>query len=354
MENSKIHRNTRITAIGNVIIGDDNPIVVQSMTKTDTHDFKATIKQINELESVGCELIRVAIPTLDAAKKIKKIKKEINIPLIADVHFDHKLAIESIKSGADKIRLNPGNIDSRWKIEEIIKVCKDKGVPIRVGGNTGSIKDRYLKKYRGPTSEALLESVLDEIKIIESMNFNLIVVSLKSSNVLTMIEANRKFSSIRDYPLHLGVTEAGIPGRGEIPSAIGIGTLLLKGIGDTIRVSLTGNPVLEVKAAYNILNTLNLRNYGVRIISCPTCGRLEYDMLSLLSKVEELAKNIKKPLTIAVMGCSVNGPGEAREADIGITGGKKSAVIFKKGKIVATTSEDNLIDIFLSELNTLT
>lgn len=354
MKNSKINRNTRVIDIGNVKIGGNNPIAIQSMTKTNTNDVKATIKQIIELENAGCELIRVAVPDLEVAKKIKEIKKGINIPLIADVHFDHRIAIESIKYGADKIRLNPGNINSRWKIKEIIKACKDRGVPIRVGGNTGSIKNRYLKKYNGPTSKALLESVLDEIKIIESMDFDLIVISLKSSNVITMIDANRKFSKIRNYPLHLGVTEAGIPGKGEIPSAIGIGTLLLEGIGDTIRVSLTGNSVLEVKASYNILNALNLRNYGVRIISCPTCGRLEYDMLSLLSKIEELVKNIKKPLTIAVMGCSVNGPGEAKEADIGIAGGKKSAVIFKKGGIVKTVSENNLIETFISELNTLT
>jgi (E)-4-hydroxy-3-methylbut-2-enyl-diphosphate synthase len=354
LKKSKIIRNTRVIDIGDVKIGGDNPIAVQSMTKTNTHNVKATIKQIIELENAGCELIRLAIPDLEAAKKIKEIKKGINIPLIADVHFDHRIAIESIKYGADKIRLNPGNIDSRWKIEEIIKECKERKVPIRVGGNAGSIKDKYLKKYSGPTSEALLESVLDEIKIIESMDFDSIVVSLKSSNVLTMIDANRKFSKIRNYPLHLGITEAGIPGTGEIPSAIGIGTLLLEGIGDTIRVSLTGNPVLEVKASYNILKSINLRNYGVIIISCPTCGRLEYDMLSLLFKVEELVKNIKKPLTIAVMGCSVNGPGEAKEADIGIAGGNKSAVIFKKGKIVATVNEDNLIETFLSELNTLT
>ncbi|MBA7660734.1 4-hydroxy-3-methylbut-2-en-1-yl diphosphate synthase (flavodoxin) [subsurface metagenome] len=353
MKNLKPHKNSRVVKIGSLKIGGGNPIAVQSMTKTNSHDVRATIKQIKELEEVGCEMIRVAIPTIEAAKKLKDIKKGINIPLIADIHFDYRLAIESIKQGADKIRINPGNINSRLKVKEIIKACKEREIPIRVGGNTGSLKEKYLKKFKGPTPEALIESVLDEIRIIESLNFDSIVVSLKSSNVRTMIEANHLFSSISDYPLHLGVTEAGLPGRGEIPSAIGIGTLLYEGIGDTIRVSLTGDPILEVKAAYNILGTLNLRNMGVRIISCPTCGRLEYDMLSVLASVLKLVRNLKKPLTIAIMGCSVNGPGEAKEADIGIAGGKKSAVIFKKGKIVATVNEENLIDAFLSELNSL-
>jgi len=353
LKNLKPNKNSRVVKIGRLKIGGGNPIAVQSMTKTNSHDVRATIKQIKELEEVGCEMVRVAIPTIEAAKKLKDIKKGINIPLIADIHFDYRLAIESIKQGADKIRINPGNINSRLKVKEIIKACKEREIPIRVGGNTGSLKEKYLKKFRGSTPEALIESVLDEIRIIESLNFDSIVVSLKSSNVRTMIKANHLFSSISDYPLHLGVTEAGLPGRGEIPSAIGIGTLLYEGIGDTIRVSLTGDPILEVKAAYNILGTLNLRSMGVRIISCPTCGRLEYDMLSVLASVLKLVRNLKKPLTIAIMGCSVNGPGEAKEADIGIAGGKKSAVIFKKGKIVATVNEENLIDAFLSELNSL-
>jgi len=351
--NSRNIRNSRVVKIGNVNIGHKNPIIVQSMTKTDTHKVKDTVKQIKKLEEAGCEMVRVAVPDLQAAEKLREIRKEINIPLIADIHYDYRLAIKSAEQGVDKIRINPGNIDARWKVKEIIKVCKERDIPIRVGGNTGSLKEKYLNRFRGPTPKALVESALDEIRIIESLDFDSIVVSLKSSDVRTMIEANRLFSPIRDYPLHLGVTEAGLPGGGDVFSAVGIGILLYQGIGDTIRVSLTGDPVLEVRTAYNILNALDLRMIGPRIISCPTCGRLEYDMLSVLTKVEKLLINSKKPLTIAVMGCSVNGPGEAREADIGIAGGKESAVIFKKGKIVATVKKENLIDAFLSELKTL-
>jgi len=354
LRNSKTIRSSRVVKIGDVKIGGDNAITVQSMAKTDTRKVGDTIKQIKELEEVGCELIRVAVPDNAAAGKLHKIKKGIKIPLIADIHYDYRLAIESAKQGVDKIRINPGNIDARWKVKEIVKVCQERGIAIRVGGNTGSLKDKYLKKFKGSTPEALVESVMDEIRIIESMNFESLVVSLKSSNVRTMIEANKLFSSMRDYPIHLGVTEAGLPGRGEVFSAVGIGTLLYEGIGDTIRVSLTGDPALEVKAAYNILTALDIRSIGPKIISCPTCGRLEYDMLSVLNKVTELLRNLKKPLTIAVMGCSVNGPGEAKEADIGIAGGKGSAVIFKKGEIVATVKNENLIDVFLSEIDTLT
>lgn len=354
MKNSKIRKNTRVVEVGNVKIGGENPITVQSMTKTDTRNVLDTVKQIKNLQEEGCDIIRVAVPDLEAAKNLGKIIKEIRIPLVADIHYDFRLAIESVKQGALKIRINPGNIDTPWKIKEIIKICKERGIPIRVGGNTGSLKDSYLRRFGGPTPEALVESVLDEVRIIEAMDFDSIVVSLKSSDVKTMIEANQLFSSIRDFPLHLGVTEAGPPGRAEVLSAVGIGALLYEGIGDTIRVSITGDPVLEVRTAFNILNALNIRITGPRIISCPTCGRLEYDMESVLREVQNLTRNLKKPLTIAVMGCSVNGPGEAKEADIGIAGGKESAVIFKKGRIVATVKEGNLIDVFLSELKTLT
>jgi len=353
LKKSANRKKTRVVKIGNIKIGGRNPIAVQSMAKTDPHNINETIKQIRRLEENGCELIRVAVPDGEAAKKLSKIKEGIHIPLIADIHYDYKLAIESVKQGVQKIRINPGNIGARWKVEEIVKVCKERDIPIRVGGNTGSIKEKYLKQFGGPTAQALVESVLNELNIIESMGFESIVVSLKSSNVRTMIEANRLFSLVRDYPLHLGVTEAGPPGRGEVLSAVGIGTLLAEGLGDTIRVSLTCDPLREVTAAYSILKALGLRTMGPRIISCPTCGRLEFDMERVLGEIEKRVEKIKEPLTIAVMGCSVNGPGEAKEADIGIAGGKNSAVIFKKGKIVATAQEKDIIEVFLSELNTL-
>jgi (E)-4-hydroxy-3-methylbut-2-enyl-diphosphate synthase len=347
-------KKTKVVKIGSVKIGGSNPIAIQSMTNTDTRSKRKTIRQIKELESEGCEIIRVAIPDLVAAKCITKIKKRINIPLIADIHYDYMLAIEAIKQGADKIRINPGNIGDRWKVEEIVKICKERNIPIRVGANAGSLKKDYIEKFRGITPEALIESVIDEIKILEDLNFDSIVVSIKSSDIRTMVDANRIFSDKYDYPLHIGVTEAGPPGgRGEVYSAVGIGILLEEGIGDTVRVSLTGNPSNEVQAARNILSSLGIRKLGPRIISCPTCGRLEFDLEGILKKVEKEIKGIDMPITIAVMGCSVNGPGEAKEADIGIAGGKDSAVIFKKGKKIATARNENIMDIFVSELNLL-
>ncbi len=347
-------KKTKVVKIGSVKIGGNNPIAIQSMTNTDTRSKRKTIKQIQKLEREGCEIIRVAIPDIDAARCIKKIKKKINIPLVADIHYDYKLAIESAKEGADKIRINPGNIGERWKVEEIVKLCKDKQIPIRVGANSGSLKKEYIEKFGGITPRALVESIIDEIKILEELDFESIVVSIKSSDVRTMIEANRIFSEKYTYPLHIGVTEAGPPGgRGEVYSAVGIGTLLEEGIGDTIRVSLTGDPSNEVQAARNILSALGLRKIGPRIISCPTCGRLQFDLEGFLKKVENQVKTINAPITIAVMGCSVNGPGEAKEADIGIAGGKKSAVIFKKGKKVITVDEKDIMSAFMLELNNL-
>ncbi len=347
-------KKTKVVKIGSVEIGGNNPIAIQSMTNTDTRSKRKTIKQIKELEREGCEIIRVAVPDKDAAKNIKKIKKNINIPLIADIHYDYMLAIEAIKQGADKIRINPGNIGDRWKVEEIVKICKERDIPIRVGANAGSLKQEYIDKFSGITAEALVESVIDEIKILEELNFDSIVVSIKSSDVRTMIDANRMFSDKYDYPLHIGVTEAGpTGGRGEVYSAVGIGILLEEGIGDTVRVSLTGDPSNEVQAARNILSSLGIRKLGPRIISCPTCGRLEFNLEGILRKVEKKVKGIDLPITIAVMGCSVNGPGEAKEADIGIAGGKNSAVIFKKGKKVAIARRENILDVFMSELSLL-
>jgi len=347
-------KKTKVVKIGSVKIGGNNPIAIQSMTNTDTRSKRKTIKQIQKLEREGCEIIRVAVPDIDAARCIKKIKKKINIPLVADIHYDYKLAMESAQEGADKIRINPGNIGERWKVEEIVKLCKDKQIPIRVGANSGSLKKEYKDRFGGITPKALVESVIDEIKILEELDFESIVVSIKSSDVRTMIEANRIFSDKYSYPLHIGVTEAGPPGgRGEVYSAVGIGMLLEEGIGDTIRVSLTGDPSNEIQAARNILSALKLRKIGPRIISCPTCGRLQFDLESFLKKVEDEVKTINAPITIAIMGCSVNGPGEAKEADIGIAGGKESAVIFKKGKKVATVKEKDIMSAFMLELNNL-
>jgi (E)-4-hydroxy-3-methylbut-2-enyl-diphosphate synthase len=347
-------KKTKVVKIGSVKIGGDNDIAIQSMTNTDTGDIKETVTQIKKLEGEGCEIVRVAVPDLDAAKKIKKIKEEITIPLVADIHYDYKLAIESARQGADKIRINPGNIGDKWKVEEIVKICKEKDIPIRVGANAGSLKHEYIERFNGIKPEALVASAVDEIKILENLNFDSIVVSIKSSDVRTMIEANRIFSREYDYPLHIGVTESGPPGgRGEVYSAVGIGILLEEGIGDTIRVSLTGDPSNEIQTARNILSSLALREIGPRIISCPTCGRLQFDLEGTLKRIEKEIKTIKEPVTIAVMGCAVNGPGEAREADIGIAGGKNSAVIFKKGEKVAVVKEKNIMRVFMLELNQL-
>lgn len=350
MKDSRKNKTATVN-IGGVKIGGDNPIAVQSMTNTDTRDVKSTVKQISELESAGCELVRVAVRDMNAAKKISSIKKRINIPLIADIHYDYKLAIESIKQGIDKIRINPGNIGAEWKVKEVTKSCSDKGIPVRVGVNSGSLDDKYLEKFNGPTAEAMVESLMDELGIMEDIGFNSIVVSLKSSDVKKMIEANIIFSEMRNYPVHLGVTEAGPPGIGEIYSAAGIGVLLYKKIGDTIRVSLTGNPVKEIETAYNILSAFGLRKRGVRIISCPTCGRLEINLENIVNKVRDEVKGIKKPLTVAVMGCSVNGPGEAKEADLGIAGGKNSAILFKRGEKIKKVKEDNIIEKLMEEIN---
>ena len=347
-------KKTKVVQVGSVKIGGNNPITIQSMTNTDTRSKRKTIRQINELELEGCEIIRVAVPDVNAAKSIQKIKKKINIPLIADIHYDYKLAIESVKQGADKIRINPGNIGEKWKVEEIVKICKDREIPMRIGANAGSLKKGYIEKFGGVKPEALVESVVDEIKILEDLDFESIVVSIKSSDVRTMVDANRIFSKIYDYPLHVGVTEAGPPGgRGEVYSAVGIGILLEEGIGDTVRVSLTGDPSNEVRVARNILSSLKLRKIGPRIISCPTCGRLKFDLEKFLREVEEEIKTIKEPITIAIMGCSVNGPGEAKEADIGIAGGKNAAVIFKKGKKIATVKEKDIMKAFMLELKNL-
>jgi (E)-4-hydroxy-3-methylbut-2-enyl-diphosphate synthase len=342
-------KKTKTIYVGNVAIGGENPVSVQSMTKTDTRDVDGTVKQILSLQSAGCEIVRLAVPDIDAAYAIGKIKSKIStldhpIPLIADIHFDWRLALESIKQGVDGLRLNPGNIGAQWKVKEVVSASKDKGIPIRIGVNAGSLEKDLLKKYGHPTPEALVESASRHIEILERLNFYNIKVSLKASNVIKTVEAYRIFSERFNYPLHIGISEAGPPFSGIIKSSVGLGILLSEGIGDTIRVSLTTNPEEEVRVAYEILKSLGIRKVSPEIISCPTCGRCNIDLKPLAQKVEDALKDVKKPLTVAVMGCVVNGPGEAKEADFGIAGGKGMGIIFKKGEILKKTNEEELFE----------
>lgn len=343
-------RKTKQVKVGKVLIGGEAPCVVQSMTKTDTRDLKATVAQIKKLEEAGCEIVRVAVPDMTAAKTLGLIKREIHLPLVADIHFDYRLALLAIREGVDKLRINPGNIGGREKVKEVVRAAKERGVPIRIGVNAGSIEKHLLAKYGSPTPEAAVESALSHIQILEELNFTEIVVSLKFSDVPRTIAAYKLMAQKRNYPLHLGITEAGTPFAGSIKSAVGLGILLNQGIGDTLRVSLTGEPVEEVKVAYEILKDLNLRNYGPVIISCPGCGRTEVDLLKLTKEVEKALKRIKKPLRVAVMGCVVNGPGEAAEADVALIGGKGQGLIMRQGKVVATLPEKDLIQALLSEI----
>jgi len=346
-------KKTKRIKIGNLYIGGGEPIRVQSMTNTPTEDVKATISQTKRLEDAGCEIVRVAVPTMEAAKRIKEIKRKITVPLVADIHFDYRFALEAVKSGVDKIRINPGNIGADWKVKEVVKVCRERHIPIRVGANSGSINKKILRKYGGPSTEALFESVRKEIEILENAEFADIVISVKSTDLETLIEANELVSSHYDYPLHIGLTEAGPIPEGIVKSTLGIGLLLKEGIGDTIRVSLTADPVFEVYTAYSILQTLNIRVERPEIISCPTCGRIEIDMDKLIKEVRNALQNVKKPIKVAVLGCSVNGPGEAKEADIGIAGGIHTGIIFRKGKIVRNVNEEELINAFKEELDKL-
>ncbi len=340
-----MRRISRIVRIGNVEIGGNNPIAVQSMTKTDTRNVVETVNQILELEDAGCEIIRVAVPDREAALAIKEIKKGIHIPLIADIHFDPDLAILSIMNGADKIRLNPSNIRDREQIVKIANLAKERGIPIRVGANLGS----FLKKPDNIT-EALVSTVLNEIKILNSVDFDNIVISIKTSDVVQTIKANERIAELTDYPIHLGVTEAGPLEESLIKSSAGIGHLLIKGIGDTLRYSVSDMPVKEVEAGFTLLKSLHLRERGITIISCPTCGRCEINLFSLIRRVKEDFGHVKTPVKVAIMGCVVNGPGEAKDAEIGIAGGKKTGVIFKKGKVLKTVSEDKLYSEFKKEL----
>lgn len=346
----KKSRPTKEITIGGIKIGGGAPVVVQSMTKTDTCDIASTVAQIKRLCASGCEIVRVAVLNIDAAKAIKSIKRKIKIPLIADVHFDHKLALEAMKSGADGLRINPGNIGSKEKVREVVSMAKDKGIPIRIGVNAGSLEKELLKKYKHPTPEALVESAGRHIKILEDLKFRDIKVSLKASDVMKTVEAYRLFSRTYRYPLHIGISEAGPLFQGTIKSAVGLGILLSEGIGDTMRVSLTADPVEEVKVAYEILKCLHLRQISPEIISCPTCGRCQINIRGIVEKVEAGLAKIKKPLKVAVMGCVVNGPGEAREADIGIAGGKGMGILFKHGKVVKTLKEKDLFSVLMKEV----
>jgi (E)-4-hydroxy-3-methylbut-2-enyl-diphosphate synthase len=337
--------------VGKVQIGGNAPIVVQSMTKTKTEDVQATIKQIHRLGKAGCEIIRVAVPNQTAAQALKKIKQQINIPLIADIHFDYRLALLSIKAGADKIRINPGNIGATWKIKEIIRVAKDYKIPIRIGVNAGSLEKDILRKYQYPSARAMVESLKKMIDLFEKNDFSDLVLSAKAFDIFTTVEAYQDISKHYSYPLHIGLTEAGLPFEGAIRSTTALALLLAKGIGDTIRVSLTGDPVLEVIAGYELLNSLDLREHGPIIISCPTCGRCEVNLFKLTRRVKKALAKYRKPIKVAVMGCMVNGPGEAKNADYGIAAGKRSGIIFSKGKVIKKCTEGDLVAALLSEIN---
>lgn len=344
-------RLSREVSVGSLKIGGNNPISIQSMTNTDTRDAKATIEQIKRLEEVGCDVVRVAVPDMEAAKNIGEIKKNINIPVIADIHFDHRLALEAIDQGVDGVRINPGNIGSIEKVKMVVNKCKEKNLKIRIGVNGGSLEKELLEKYGSATSEALVESALGHVKILEDLDFCNIVISLKSSDIYKTIEAYELISKKVDYPLHIGITESGSVKKGTIKSSIGVGALLLKGIGDTIRISLTGDPTEEVIVGKEILRSLDLLNDKIKVISCPTCGRCNIDLISVVNEVEEKINKVDKDMTVAIMGCAVNGPGEAKEADIGIAGGKGEGLLFKKGEIIRKIKGDNLVEELLNEID---
>ena len=347
-----IRKKTRSVKIGNITIGDSNDVAIQSMTNTKTIDTEKTIKQILHLEEVGCDIVRVTLPDIESAKVVSEIKKSINIPLVGDIHFDYKIALSAIDNGIDKIRINPGNIGGEDKTKAIIEACKDKNIPIRVGVNSGSVERDIVDKYNGVTAMGMIESISKYIRYFQEENFHNIILSLKSSDVMLMVESYRLISKLYDYPLHLGVTEAGSYATGSIKSAVGMGILLNEGIGDTIRVSLTGDVKQEIFTAKEILRSLKLHSGGINIISCPTCGRTEVDLAETVEKLEtKLQKlNIKKSLNVAVMGCAVNGPGEAREADIGIAGGKNEFLLFIKGEIIKKIPQSEIIDVLIDEI----
>jgi (E)-4-hydroxy-3-methylbut-2-enyl-diphosphate synthase len=343
-------RQCREVSVGNVKIDSNNPISIQSMTNTDTRDAASTIAQIKALENVGCDIVRVAVQEMEAAKAIGEIKRAANIPVIADIHFDHRLAIEAIDQGVDGVRINPGNIGSIEKVKMVVEKCKQKNLKIRIGVNGGSLEKELLEKYGSATAEALVESALGHVKILEDLDFRNIVISLKSSDIYKTIEAYELISKKVDYPLHIGITESGSVKKGTIKSSIGVGAMLLKGIGDTVRISLTGDPCEEIIVGKEILRSLDLLNDKIKVISCPTCGRCNIDLISVVNEVEEKISHMEKDITVAIMGCAVNGPGEAREADIGIAGGKGEGLLFKKGEIVRKIKGNDLVKELLQEI----
>lgn len=347
---------TKVITIGDRVIGGGNPILIQSMTNTRTEDVAGTVQQILELERAGCEIIRVTVPTPEAALAVKEIKKQIHIPLVADIHFDYRLAIAAMENGADKIRINPGNIGSTDRVKAVVDVAKERNIPIRIGVNSGSLEKHLVEKYHGVTAEGIVESALDKVHLVEDLGYDNLVISIKSSNVIMCVEAHECLAEalVKEktiYPLHVGITESGTVQSGNIKSALGLGMILGQGIGDTIRVSLTGNPVEEIKSAKLILRTLGLRKGGIEVVSCPTCGRTQIDLIGLANKVEKLVEDYPLDIKVAVMGCVVNGPGEAKEADIGIAGGIGEGLLIKKGEVVRKVPENELLDVLKKELD---
>lgn len=341
---------TKVIQIGERVIGGGNPVLIQSMTNTRTEDVPATVRQIERLAAAGCDIVRCTVPNMEAAKAVSEIKKQIRIPLVADIHFDYKMAIAAMENGADKIRINPGNIGSREKVKAVVDVAKERGIPIRVGVNGGSLEKEIVAKYGGVTPEGIVESALGQVRLIEELGYDRLVVSIKSSDVLFSIKAHELISEKINYPLHVGITEAGTLTSGNIKSALGLGVILYEGIGDTIRVSLTGDPVEEVKSAKLILRNMGLRTGGIEVVSCPTCGRTKIDLIGLANQVEQMVQDIPLNLKVAVMGCAVNGPGEAKEADIGIAGGDGEGLLIKKGEIVRKVPEEQLLSVLRDEL----
>ena len=345
-----VREHTKVIRIGDRVIGGGNPVLIQSMTNTRTEDVKATVEQIQRLTAAGCEIIRCTVPNEAAAKAIAEIKKQIHIPLVADIHFDYKMAIAAMENGADKIRINPGNIGSIDKVKAVVDVAKERNIPIRVGVNSGSLEKELVAKYNGVTAEGIVESALDKVHIIEDLGYDNMVISIKSSDVMMCVRAHELLAGRTVYPLHVGITESGTLTSGNIKSAVGLGIILNQGIGDTIRVSLTGDPVEEIKSAKLILRTLGLRKGGIEVVSCPTCGRTKIDLIGLANKVENMVSGIPLDIKVAVMGCAVNGPGEAKEADIGIAGGDGEGLLIKKGEIIRKMPESELLDALKEEL----
>ena len=341
---------TREIAVGNVKIGGGNPVAIQSMTNTKTEDVKSTVAQILRLEAAGCQIVRCAVPTMEAAHALREIRRQIHIPLVADIHFDYRLAIAAIENGADKIRINPGNIGSEEKVRAVVDKAREYGIPIRVGVNSGSLEKHLLEKYGGVTAEGLVESAMDKVHMIEEMGYDNLVVSIKSSDVMMCVQAHEQIAKQCVYPLHVGITESGTVSSGNVKSSVGLGIILHEGIGDTIRVSLTGDPVEEIRTAKLILKTLGLRKGGIEVVSCPTCGRTKIDLIGLAKQVEKMVEDIPLDIKVAVMGCAVNGPGEAREADIGIAGGIGEGLLIKKGQIIKKVKEEELLDTLRQEL----